>query len=112
MIWLIPAVLLMGAVLLAFAFEGAIRADVYPVEAAEAPDPVDQQLDVYERAKYFTDEEVDSLEATATAPAVVAGADLDMSILVGEIYRAFNDYREGIEVCSDARREPSPEVQR
>jgi hypothetical protein len=84
----------------------------YAPEFADEPDSVDAVHDSYERAKYFTEEEAAQLQATAPAPVVVAGSDLILSQLIGEIYGAFNDYREGIDVCAGAPREPSPEVKR
>lgn len=85
---------------------------------AESPDPAPVQpvepepLIDWQRAKYFTEEEAAQLQATATAPVVVAGTDLEMSLLIGEIYGACNDYRDGRDPCAGAVREPSPEVKR
>jgi hypothetical protein len=85
---------------------------VYPPEAAEAPDSVDAVHDEYERAKYFTGEEAAQPEAVPPPPVVVAGDDLRMSILMGQIERACFEYRKGVDICVDAVREPSPEVKR
>jgi len=82
------------------------------------PDPVVQQFEEngdtfgWQRSKYFTDEEAAALDATATPPAVVAGEDPRMSILMGQIERACHEYREGVDICATAVREPSPEVKR
>lgn len=112
--------LLVGALLLLVCYEPLVArwyyrmfpSQVYPPEAAEAPDPVDAHQDEYERAKYFTEEEAARPVAAPPPPVVVAGDDLRMSILMGQIDRACSEYREGVDICADAAREPSPEVQR
>lgn len=109
---LTAALLFSGGLVLVLLRHAAKADDVYPPEAAEAPDPVDAQHDEYERAKYFTEEEAARPEAAPPPPVVVAGDDLRMSILMGQIERACFEYREGVDICADAPREPSPEVQR
>jgi hypothetical protein len=86
--------------------------DTYPPEAAEAPDPVDDVHDTYERAKYFTGEEAAPVKAEVPPPTVVAGQDIDDSKLVRELQEAYAAYRRGVDIYAGARREPSPEVQR
>jgi hypothetical protein len=100
---------LAGAIVLVLMF-GNEDTDV--PEAAEAPDPVDAHHDEYERAKYFTGEGCALPGVAPPRPAVVAGDDLRMSILMGQIERACFEYREGVDICADAVREPSPEVKR
>jgi hypothetical protein len=70
--------------------EEAELGDPYPSEAADAPDPVDEHF--------------------STAPRVVAGQDLDDSLLVAELQQAYADYRAGVDIFAGARHEPSPEV--
>jgi hypothetical protein len=81
--------------------------DGYPPEAAEAPDPVNEVGDEYQRAKWFT-----GTEAVPAPPVVVAGDDLLIAKLVGELQSAYLAYRRGEDVCVGAPAEPSPEVQR
>ena len=66
--------------------------DLYPAEAADAPDPVDEHF--------------------STAPRVVAGQDLDDSLLIAEWQQAYADYRAGVDIFAGARHEPSPEVRK
>lgn len=80
---------------------------VYPTEAAETPDPVDDVHDNYQRAQWFT-----GADEVPAAPMVVAGDDLMVAKLVGELQSLYAAYRRGEDVYADARREPSPEVQR
>jgi hypothetical protein len=49
-------------------------------------------------------------EHFTTAPRVVAGQDLDDSILIAELQAAYADYRAGVDIYAGARHEPSPEV--
>jgi hypothetical protein len=49
-------------------------------------------------------------EQFTTAPCVVAGQDLDDSILIAELQAAYDDYRRGVDIFAGARHEPSPEV--
>ena len=67
-----------------------LRVDPYPDDAAEAPDPLDEHF--------------------STAPRVVAGQDIDDSILVAELQAAYAQYRAGEDVFAGAIHEPSPEV--
>jgi len=64
--------------------------DPYPAGAADAPDPLDEHF--------------------STAPRVVAGQDLDDSILVAEWQDAYAKYRAGVDIFAGAIHEPSPEV--
>lgn len=81
--------------------------DPYPPEAAEVPDPVNEAGDEYQRASWFT-----GADEMLTKPAVVAGDDLLVAKLVGELQSAYLAYRRGEDVCVGAPAEPSPEVQR
>lgn len=49
-------------------------------------------------------------EHFTTAPHIVAGQDIDDSILIAELQAAYDDYRAGVDIFAGARREPSPEV--
>jgi hypothetical protein len=59
--------------------------DVAEAEANEAPDPVDEHF--------------------STAPRVVAGQDLDDSILIAELQAAYDDYRAGRDIFAGAPKE-------
>jgi hypothetical protein len=52
------------------------------------------------------------LPAHLASPQVVAGQDLDDSLLIREIYKACDDYRHAVDIFVGARHEQSPEVKR
>ena len=77
--------------------------DLYPPEAAEAPDAVDEVHDEYQRAAWFTGSEP---FMTGDGVPVVPG---DWTV---ELVDAYDRYRRGEDVYAGAPAEPSPEVQR
>jgi hypothetical protein len=62
-------------------------------------DPVDEQADGYQRAQYFTE------EVMAAGPSIVAGQDLDDSLLIAELQQAYARYRAGEDVYAGAPKE-------
>lgn len=100
---IIVAVYLLCFATLLCTLERARRTDVspYPPEAAETPDPVEQAY--AEVGDTFGFERSRLLDEVG--PAIVAGQDLDNSLLMSEVEAAIAAYRRGEDVFKNAPKE-------
>lgn len=110
---LAAALLFSGGLALVLLRHAAKADDVYPPEAAEAPDPVDAQHDGYQRAAWFTGSEGHICPVIpGPEPRDAAVDNPEVAQLIWECRHALERLQRGDDIYAGARLEPSPEVQR